>query len=163
MSENLNYSGNNTLGYCYGVDIDGADPHRDASGCDNGYGRLYEWATAIAGNSPQGLCPSGWHIPSNAEWYSIIDENDPSRVRMPFDFYIYSGNFNTNSDYPPLGWKEKGRSGFYWTSSGDGYFVGFWEGPDSPNYVQYGPVGPQEIQSFENDGVTKSAVRCLKD
>jgi uncharacterized protein (TIGR02145 family) len=29
--------------------------------CDK-YGRLYNWATAMK------VCPSGWHLPSNAEW-----------------------------------------------------------------------------------------------
>jgi uncharacterized protein (TIGR02145 family) len=40
------------------------------------YGRLYDWATALAGSEPsyenpsgvQGLCPDGWHFPSYPEW-----------------------------------------------------------------------------------------------
>lgn len=40
------------------------------------YGRLYDWATAMNGASSsssnpsgvQGICPSGWHLPSDAEW-----------------------------------------------------------------------------------------------
>jgi uncharacterized protein (TIGR02145 family) len=40
------------------------------------YGRLYDWATSMNGNSPstgnpsgvQGICPSGWHLPSDTEW-----------------------------------------------------------------------------------------------
>jgi len=57
--------------------------------CDR-YGRLYDWVTAMALSSScktnrcsslifanhQGICPSGWHIPSNAEWaklYHYVD------------------------------------------------------------------------------------------
>lgn len=40
------------------------------------YGRLYDWATAMNGYSTsdtnpsgvQGICPTGWHLPSDAEW-----------------------------------------------------------------------------------------------
>jgi len=49
--------------------------------CDT-YGRLYDWSTAMAlpdcgygtscasqiGAKHRGICPSGWHIPSDAEW-----------------------------------------------------------------------------------------------
>jgi uncharacterized protein (TIGR02145 family) len=54
--------------------------------CDE-FGRLYDWATAMAlpsscnsktcSNQVQskhrGICPSGWHIPSNAEWETLIN------------------------------------------------------------------------------------------
>ena len=38
---------------------------------DNGttYGKLYNW---YAVNDPRGLAPAGWHIPSDAEWTSLI-------------------------------------------------------------------------------------------
>ena len=29
------------------------------------YGRLYNW---YAVNDPRGLCPTGWHVPTDAEW-----------------------------------------------------------------------------------------------
>ena len=29
------------------------------------YGRMYNW---YAVNDPRGLCPKGWHIPTNEEW-----------------------------------------------------------------------------------------------
>lgn len=43
------------------------------------YGRLYDWYTMMAGasgnnNNPsgvQGICPSGWHIPSDLEWQEL--------------------------------------------------------------------------------------------
>ena len=43
------------------------------------YGRLYDWGTVMNGassssSSPsgvQGICPSGWHVPSDAEWATL--------------------------------------------------------------------------------------------
>ena len=45
------------------------------------YGRLYTWAAVMNGeassnNNPsgvQGACPTGWHIPSDAEWTELTD------------------------------------------------------------------------------------------
>ena len=55
--------------YCY---------NDTSSNCDT-YGGLYQWATAMCGESSsnaepsgvQGICPSGWHIPSHYEWVTL--------------------------------------------------------------------------------------------
>lgn len=39
------------------------------------YGRLYTWDAATKGNSGekvQGICPNGWHIPTKAEWDTLV-------------------------------------------------------------------------------------------
>jgi uncharacterized protein (TIGR02145 family) len=75
MAENLNYNVNGSR--CYG---------NDPANCDK-YGRLYDWATAMAllpscnscyCTSPEqpkhrGICPEGWHIPTDGEWETLID------------------------------------------------------------------------------------------
>jgi uncharacterized protein (TIGR02145 family) len=53
MAENLNYSASGSK--CYS--------NSDAN-CTT-YGRLYTWETAKT------ACPSGWHLPSNAEWTTL--------------------------------------------------------------------------------------------
>jgi uncharacterized protein (TIGR02145 family) len=82
MAENLNYDvPDNDTDVCY---------YNDPDKCDT-YGRLYNWATAMALPSKcnstrstsnadcaikslnhQGLCPSGWHIPSSVEWNALF-------------------------------------------------------------------------------------------
>lgn len=50
------------------------------------YGRLYNWSAAMNGaesssDSPsgvQGVCPTGWHMPSDAEWNELRDYLDPN-------------------------------------------------------------------------------------
>jgi uncharacterized protein (TIGR02145 family) len=45
------------------------------------YGVLYNWPAAMNGatsstanpSGVQGVCPTGWHLPSNAEWIELID------------------------------------------------------------------------------------------
>ena len=45
------------------------------------YGVLYNWTSAMAGSASsslnpsgiQGICPAGWHLPSDAEWTQLTD------------------------------------------------------------------------------------------
>lgn len=53
LQKNMNYeTGNN---WCY---------DNDPANCAT-YGRLYDWETVL------GVCPSGWHLPSDAEWTAL--------------------------------------------------------------------------------------------
>jgi uncharacterized protein (TIGR02145 family) len=75
MARNLNYNAEGSK--CY---------DDDPANCTT-YGRLYDWATAMAlpsncnsstcssqvGTKHKGVCPSGWHIPSDAEWTKLTD------------------------------------------------------------------------------------------
>lgn len=54
MAENLNYEMIDS--YCY----------KDTMGYCNLYGRLYTWFAATT------ACPSGWHLPNNAEWETLV-------------------------------------------------------------------------------------------
>jgi uncharacterized protein (TIGR02145 family) len=78
MAKNLNYKIEGSL--CYG-DVTGGDSEGN---CDK-YGRLYNWATAMAlevscntstcsnliGSKRRGICPENWHIPSQTEWSAL--------------------------------------------------------------------------------------------
>ena len=54
MAENLNYAGD---GFCYEDNPDNCKK----------WGRLYTWDEA------QNACPEGWHLPSKAEWKTLMD------------------------------------------------------------------------------------------
>lgn len=50
--------------YCYG---------NSASNCEK-YGGLYDWDEAmghVMTEGAQGICPDGWHIPTDAEWHAL--------------------------------------------------------------------------------------------
>ncbi|MGB4030825.1 MAG: fibrobacter succinogenes major paralogous domain-containing protein [Tenuifilaceae bacterium] len=88
MAENLKYlpavvgpaTGSETEPYYYVYGYDGTDV-AEAKATDNyqTYGVLYNWTAAMAGagstnNNPsgvQGVCPTGWHLPSYAEWQQL--------------------------------------------------------------------------------------------
>jgi len=44
--------------------------YNNDSGNGNTYGHLYNWYSI---NNPAGLCPPGWHIPSDSEWDILIN------------------------------------------------------------------------------------------
>jgi uncharacterized protein (TIGR02145 family) len=109
MAENLNYDYNvgSAKSYCY---------NNEQSDCED-YGRLYTWAAAIdsAGifsktaegcgigsdhcwMAPpvQGVCPEGWHVPTNAELTILVSEAS----KAPANF---------KSLFAPSGWERNGH------------------------------------------------------
>lgn len=86
MAENLGYAG---TGLCYD-----ADPANCAL-----LGRLYTWSEAtglparcdtasdtagcIVPPDPRGICPSGWHLPTDAEWSALFSHvgGDANRLK----------------------------------------------------------------------------------
>jgi uncharacterized protein (TIGR02145 family) len=51
------------------------------------YGRLYNWysvdnnaATKVASNGGKNVCPTSWHVPSDAEWHTLILYLDGSAI-----------------------------------------------------------------------------------
>jgi len=86
MAENLNY--NATGSKCYAEGVPGVSADSIAKNCTK-YGRLYDWSTAMALDASynydsysaaakhQGICPSGWHLPSDAEWNILMKHANP--------------------------------------------------------------------------------------
>ena len=72
MKENLRIN-TITNGYIYTPTVSGYDVAI--------YGRLYNWTAVMQGaiasaNNPsgvRGICPEGWHVPSEAEWQQLIN------------------------------------------------------------------------------------------
>lgn len=80
MAENLNY----------GIMINGTEDQSDngivekfcysnnQNLCDNTYGALYQWREMMQYTTTegvQGICPDGWHLPTMAEYNSLISIN----------------------------------------------------------------------------------------
>jgi uncharacterized protein (TIGR02145 family) len=87
MAQNLNYNANGSV--CY----DNLE-----SNCAI-YGRLYDWATAMT------VCPSGWHLPSNAEWDQLSRFADGTNgTSSPYDSPTAGGKLKAIS-----GWNEGGN------------------------------------------------------
>jgi uncharacterized protein (TIGR02145 family) len=84
------------------------------------YGKLYNW---YAVSDSRGLCPTGWHVPSDAEWSAFINYLDP----------IADGGSNGNIAGGKMksmtGWNSpnsgaNNESGFTGLSGGSRHYVG---------------------------------------
>jgi uncharacterized protein (TIGR02145 family) len=181
MAQNLNYSGGTggvrayTTGWCYGVGATDTTKHQDSTTCDGGYGRLYDWTTVMAGSASstanpsgvRGLCPVGWHVPSDAEWTALttfaggesvagtkLKTTTGWQTNTGTDFYGFSALPAGNRIHG--GWNDRTDFAYFWSATEfDGtlawfrYLVYY-----SANVVRYGSYGPKD------DGY---AVRCSQD
>ena len=91
------------------------------------YGRLYNWHAV---NDARGLCPIGWHIPSDGEWTTLTDGLGGSLVAgnvlkssqewflngggsAPNDFDAFPGGQRMNAG----NFQGAGTDAFFWTST----------------------------------------------
>jgi uncharacterized protein (TIGR02145 family)/uncharacterized repeat protein (TIGR02543 family) len=99
MAENLDYA------------AEGSRYYNDDETANKKYGRMYNWATAMAGaassaanpSGVQGIAPVGWHIPSDAEWNALI-----AFVHSDNDLAVYTSENSTLA-----GKYLKAESGWY--------------------------------------------------
>ena len=132
FAENLNYDPGTGNSVCY---------DNRASNCAT-YGRLYDWATAMGFASScnsnscsvqpkhKGICPSGWHIPSDAEW-SVLEMavGDISTAGAKLKATRFGKNDRSGTDeygfsalpggfgYSDVSFKGVGGIGHWWSAS----------------------------------------------
>ena len=110
----------------------------DGDACDeawslNEYGRLYNW---YAVDDARGLCPSGWHVPTDGEWTVLTDHLGGASiagVHMKTSYGWDAGGNGTNSSGfsgLPGGYRDydgtffsAGGNGYWWSSSPVGSFA----------------------------------------
>jgi uncharacterized protein (TIGR02145 family) len=142
MAENLNYAASGSK--CgNGSSLSDAN----TSTCDT-YGRLYNWATAMAISSTyssalysasakhKGVCPADWHIPSNDEWGALMQFVKPS--------------CSITGDCPDAGKLLKSTSG--WNSNA---IIGNGNGTNTYGFAAL-PGGGGESNSYSDVGASGS-------
>jgi len=88
------------------------------------YGMLYSWDCMMNGDSKEktrGICPQGWHIPSDQEWETlctVLGGADHAGKRMREDsslafFVQYAGNYFPKHKI----FSYLDEQAYYWTSS----------------------------------------------
>jgi len=89
MAENLN------------ANTKGSKCYNDEPAYCQKYGRLYSWQAALK------ACPSGWHLPSNAEWEVLYRYVDGTKGLGPYRSETAGGYLKSRK-----GWEDyEGRSG----------------------------------------------------
>lgn len=163
MAENLNV--NATLGFSANYTT---DPNGDE------YGKYYDWTAAMDGSNEeraQGVCPAGWHIPSDCEWMflehslgmnnislMVLDEGIPRGEPQNIGGNLKVGgstNFNgklSGIAFPAGNFNDPGEYGYFWTSTKQNEF----------------PIN--RFLSLYNEGIMRTSyvdfgfsVRCIKN
>ena len=187
MAENLKYlpsvvgagTGSNTTPYYYVYGYDGTNV-TDAKATVNytTYGVLYNWPAAMAGSASsaanpsgvQGVCPTGWHLPSDAEWTELTDylggvsvtggklketgtthwnspntdaTNETGFTALPGGYRLYSGYFD-----------NVGFNGYWWSATESDASSAWYRSMDYSNSSVYRDYNYKEL-GF--------SVRCLRD
>ena len=172
MAENLNYDPGTGNSACY---------DNQASNCVT-YGRLYDLATAMGlppscnneGCSSQiqpkhrGICPAGWHIPSDAEWGVVVtfaggESTAGAKLKA-------KSGWNSDNGASGNGTDEYGFSalpGGLGNSDGSFYRVGYdgywWSASESAYswYMNYSHGGLAHWYNLDKSDLF--SVRCLQD
>ena len=189
MAENLNYrylgptADEDSSSFCY---------DNNPANCTK-YGRLYLWNAAIdsagiiKGNKAtcrgdvnycvpsepvRGVCPQGWHLPSKAEFETLIDavggEDVAGKMLKSTSGWLDYDGKNGNGDDAfgfsalPAGYRN--YNGFYYGEGGYAYFWSSTERNSSNGayymYLNYGVDFADLNYGYKNVGFS---VRCLKD
>ena len=145
------------------------------------YGKLYNW---YAVSDPRGLCPVGWHVPSDGEWKTLeitlgmsgtdadltggrgTSQNIGGKLKSTSSLWTAPNTGATNESGflgLPGGWREGssgnylyvGSSGFWWPSST--YY--------STTFAWYRGLGSSNLNSYRDyiNWQSGFSVRCLKD
>jgi len=172
MAENLNY------------DVEGSKCYVNSESNCTIYGRLYDWTTAMnlasdcnysndcsVQTKHRGICPFGWHLPSDAEWAILTNYVGSSTAGTKLKT---ASGWNTGSSYI-AGTDDYGFSalpGGFGNSAGSFYSVGYygswWSATEYDSYDAYDrSMGySQEGAHGTAGGGYKSSlfsVRCVRD
>jgi uncharacterized protein (TIGR02145 family) len=173
MAENLNSNVEGSK--CYG---------NDEANC-NKYGRLYNWAAAMALPSScnstscasqikakhQGICPNGWHIPSNADWTKLSNyiETQKSCTDCAGKYLKATSGWNSNGNGTDI-YGFSAVPGGYGNPDGSFVYIGddsiWWStSENSATNAYYLSVGNnrEDTHLKQNRKGYLFFARCLKD
>jgi uncharacterized protein (TIGR02145 family) len=165
MAENLNYDvPDNATDVCY---------QNDAANCVT-YGRLYNWATAMAGSTSsaanpsgrQGVCPAGWHLPSDAEWTALttfVGGESTAGTKLKAN----SSLWRTNTGTDDFGFSALpgglGDSGYFFGVDEVGVWWSSTEYNASNAYTRNMDYDYAGVGRGVNDTSSLYSVRCVQD
>jgi len=140
----------------------------DGDACDevwslNEYGRLYNW---YAVDDARGLCPSGWHVPTDEEWTVMTDGLGGASVaggEMKTTYGWNTGSNGTNSS------GFSGLPGGYRIFNGNfsnaGYYGSWWSSSPNGSYAWYRGLdyGNESVDRDDTNQRFGFSVRCVRD
>ncbi len=139
------------------------------------YGKLYNWY-AVA--DPRNICPTGWHVPTDAEWSVLINYLDPNASGED-DFNTAGGKMkSTGSQYwlspnqdatnesgfsgLPGGYRD-GNIGFFGSVGNSGYWWGSTQSSSTYAWSRYLFNYGDNALRFPYTKLYGFSVRCIRD
>jgi uncharacterized protein (TIGR02145 family) len=176
MSENLK-----SIHYSDGTEIPYFWSFNNSDSLTAIYGRYYSWASAMRGalssnsipSGIKGVCPSGWHLPSSAEWGILIsyyggelEAGKKLKEAGTTHWFPPNAGATNESGFTALPggtcWESEGglmgETGFWWTSLNDNNFIYFVAMGNEAESAAI--IGTYTLPEDVNKG--GYSVRCLK-
>jgi len=130
----------------------------------NKYGRLYNWYSVT---DPRGLAPSGWHIPSDAEWTTLTDNlggEDAAGNKMKSKAgWSGNGNGSNASGFSGLPGGNRGYVGTFDGVGSHGYWWSSTEGSPTTAWYRFLNYSNGFINRYVSSKQYGFSVRCLRD
>ena len=146
--------------YCY---------HNEDKNCRI-YGGLYQWMEMMDYTAKsQGICPSGWHIPTSEEWQILIyfvgnEETAGNQLKMPGGIYWKMSKKMKKKYLMPVGSGFNALPGGMRNISKKFYGInekaGFWASGQSSYNIYSNTDLIKKYSSYPKYGLS---VRCIKD
>jgi uncharacterized protein (TIGR02145 family) len=170
MAENLNFVADSS--FCY---------NNEETNCAK-YGRLYRWAVAVGKSESEcgygktcslpsgnirGVCPSGWHLPTQTEWNTLFTavggQSTAGKVLKATSGWNSSGKGTDAFSFLALPAGFRNYDGFYGL---EGHYANFWSSTefdsDRAYFMNLG-YNDDDALLFDNYKLYGYSVRCVKD
>ena len=158
MAQNLNYETEDS--YCY---------DDKPANCAT-YGRLYIWKATL------NACPSGWHLPSRAEWQALVvtvdgsiteytGSNIAAKKLMSASGWSRNGNGTDDYSFSALPAGHRLYDGDYGNERDNAYFWSSTESNSNSDYAYYVDMssGDDDVFLTFEGKYNGYSVRCIKD
>ena len=140
-------------------------------------GRLYNWAGAMNGSTTeraQGVCPTGWHVPSDCEWMYLESNLGMSTADLDntgwrnsgtvgSDLSSVTGSGNNNSGFTALLGGNRSTAGAFYNRGSFGHWWSSSELSASAVWARTLSSSQTGVSRAGGGKATGFSLRCLKD
>lgn len=130
------------------------------------YGRLYTWYT-VADN--RGICPEGWHVPTDEEWSTLInflsgELSAGGKMKEEGSAHWISPNIGATNSSGFTGLPGGCRLSSSFSALGDfGYFWSKTASGSTSAWIRELDRGDTKVRRMESPKMQGFSVRCIKD
>jgi uncharacterized protein (TIGR02145 family) len=179
LARNLNYAVSGSK--CVGASGSSGTLSDDNNARCDTYGRLYNWSTATAldptscqttscssliQSKHQGICPAGWHLPSDAEWTALTTYVGTAAAGTKLKAasgWNSNGNGTDDFGFSALPGGYGNSSGSFINVGTFGYWWSATESNASDAYSRGMYYSGATVDRYDNGKSSLYSVRCVQD